>query len=92
MDLKELREKIDEIDEKIVALYEERMKISEKVAEYKIANGMEVLDKEREKEKIRKVRGLTHDDFNAEGVAGLFEHIMAMSRKKQQALMAEKRD
>ena len=36
MDLLELRGQLDEIDEKIVALYEERMAISAKVADYKI--------------------------------------------------------
>ena len=33
MDLKELRDQIDEADEQIVKLFEKRMAISEKVAE-----------------------------------------------------------
>ncbi|MBR2187515.1 MAG: chorismate mutase [Lachnospiraceae bacterium] len=90
MDLNELRKRIDEIDEKIVSLYEERMEISEEVAEYKIANGKNVLDKERENAKLDKVRSLTHNDFNALGVTELFKQLMSMSRKKQYALMGEK--
>lgn len=90
MDLNELRKRIDEIDEKIVSLYEERMEISEEVAEYKIANGKNVLDKERENAKLEKVRSLTHNDFNALGVTELFKQLMSMSRKKQYALMGEK--
>ena len=56
MDLKECREKIDEIDARIVSLYEERMKVSEEVALYKLSNGMNVLDKSREKAKRMRLR------------------------------------
>ena len=58
MDLLELRDKIDEIDSEIVRLYEERMEVCKKVAEYKIENGKQVFDKEREKQKTSKVNRL----------------------------------
>ncbi len=90
MDLKELRDKIDVIDEEIVSLYEKRMEISESVAEYKIEHGKSVLDREREQSKLSRLKSLTHNDFNALGVTELFEQIMSMSRKKQYALMADK--
>ena len=83
MELRELREELDKIDEQIVRLYEERMEISSKVADYKIQTGRKVLDKTREEEKLRQVRSLTHNDFNAHGVQELFEQIMSMSRKLQ---------
>ena len=89
MDLLELRDKIDVIDKEIVRLYEERMEVCKHVAEYKIANGKQVFDKEREEAKIQKVKSLTHNDFNAHGVEELFEQIMAMSRKLQYGLLAE---
>ena len=44
MDLKELRQQIDEIDTKIIALYEQRMEIVKQVSIYKIANNIPVLD------------------------------------------------
>ena len=44
-DLLELRKNIDIIDNEIVELYERRMKISEQVAEYKIATGKKYLIK-----------------------------------------------
>ena len=89
LDLLELRKDIDEIDAKIVELYEKRMEVSEKVAQYKIENGKKVFDKEREKEKIKKVKSLTHNDFNSHGVEELFEQIMAMSRKLQYGLLSD---
>lgn len=89
MDLLELREQIDGIDADIVRLYEKRMEISKQVAEYKIETGKKVFDKTREEEKLRKVKGLTHNDFNSHGIEELFEQIMSMSRKLQYQLLAE---
>ena len=43
-DLLELRNQIDEIDSRIVELFEQRMAISEEVAEFKIQTGKKVFD------------------------------------------------
>lgn len=89
MDLTELRGKLDCIDEQIVNLYEERMEICSRVADYKIETGKKVLDKTREEEKLRKVRSLAHNEFNAHGIQELFEQIMSMSRKLQYNKLTE---
>lgn len=88
-DLSDLRNKIDEIDQNIVSLYEQRMDISKKVAEYKISTGKKVFDQEREAAKLRSVKELTHNDFNKHGVEELFEQIMSMSRKLQYQLLTD---
>ena len=90
MDLVDLRKQIDSVDEQIVSLYEERMDICKHVAEVKIETGKKVFDREREKEKIARVKSLTHNDFNRTGIGELFEQIMSMSRKLQYQLLAEK--
>ncbi len=90
MDLLEIRGNIDEIDSKIVELYETRMELCKQVAEYKIETGKQVFDKEREKQKIEKVMDSAHGDFNKQGVAGLFNQIMAISRKLQYGLLIER--
>ncbi len=90
MELSECREKIDEIDRQIVGLYEERMALSGEVASYKIEHGMKVLDKTREASKIESVKSMTHSSFNKHGIEELYDHIMAISRKRQYALMREK--
>ena len=89
MDLISLRDKIDKIDAQIVSLYEDRMDICRQVAEYKIETGKKVFDKQREQEKIAKVKSLTHNEFNSHGIEELFEQIMSMSRKLQYQLLAE---
>lgn len=88
-DLKNIRADIDKIDRQIVALYEERMKLTSEVAAYKIANGREVFDSARELQKLAAVEDLTNSEFTRHGVHELFEHIMAMSRKKQYQLLTE---
>ena len=89
-DLKELRVDIDRIDREMVALFEERMGIAKQVAEYKIATGKKILDKERENQKLKAVKALTHNDFNSHGVEELYKQIMGISRKLQYQLMEEK--
>ena len=71
MDLSTLRNEIDRIDSQLVQLYEQRMEICSQVAEYKIENGKKVFDKTREEEKLARVRSLTHNDFNSQGVTCL---------------------
>lgn len=89
MDLLELRDKLDVLDAQLVKLYEERMELCRQVAEYKISVGKKVFDKQREMEKIAKVKSLTHNDFNSQGIEELFEQIMSMSRKLQYQILAE---
>lgn len=87
LDLGEIRNEIDTIDREIVELFEKRMELCGNVAEYKIENGKQVLDTDREKEKIDKVMALAGSSFNKKGVEELFKQIMAMSRKLQYQIL-----
>ena len=89
VDLQDLRNEIDSIDRQMTELFEKRMEISRKVAEYKISTGKKVFDKEREKKVIEKAKDMTHNDFNRHGIEELFQQIMAMSRKLQYQLLEE---
>ncbi len=89
-DLLKLREEIDRIDNEIVSLYEERMKIAEGVARFKIETGKKVLDRERELSKLETLSKKASSDFTRVGIVELFEHIMAVSRKRQYQLLTEK--
>lgn len=88
-DLLECRRQIDEIDTEILQLFEKRMKVCEEVAEYKIQTGKKVLDPEREKEKIKRLKEKAHGEFNKYGVQELFQQMMAISRKRQYQLLTE---
>ncbi|MGN0369740.1 MAG: prephenate dehydratase [Butyrivibrio sp.] len=83
VDLQESRRRIDEIDQQIVELFEKRMSVASNVADYKLATGKPVFDKEREDAKIESLVAATEDEFNKRCVEELFTQIMAMSRKLQ---------
>ena len=84
MDLKELREEIDAVDREIVALFEKRMEISERIAACKQSTGTPIRDEAREEEKIAQVQNLARTDFGKENIGELFTLLMALSRKLQE--------
>lgn len=88
-DLKELRRQIDQTDSEIVRLFERRMKLVENVAQYKIENGMQVLDSRREGEKLRTLSEGASTDFNETAVREIFQQMMAISRKRQYQILME---
>lgn len=88
LELSEIRGQLDELDAQLVELLEKRMELCAAVAEYKIANGKEVLDRERESQKLDKAEALAHGAFNKQCARDLFVQIMAMSRRLQYGILA----
>ncbi|WP_026508842.1 prephenate dehydratase [Butyrivibrio sp. MC2013] len=89
MELEEIRNKLDEVDKEIVELYEKRMDLCSKVADYKISSGKKVFDPAREKEKKSAVRKLCTSEFNGDGAEELFDQLMSVSRKLQYQKLSE---
>ena len=86
-DLLEIRKEIDVIDKQMVALFEERMSLTQEVARYKSQTGKAVLDKERENSKLETLQALVQSEYNKYPVKELFTQIMSMSRKYQYSLI-----
>ena len=91
MDLNDYRKEIDSIDDQLIALFAQRMETAEKIAEYKKANGLRVLDARREKEKMREILDKTPDDLR-EYVSSLYSLIFELSRSRQSCLLGTKGD
>lgn len=89
LDLGRIREELDELDEQFVQLLEQRLKLCEDVARFKIETGKPVLDRQREQEKLERVQQQAHGAFNKQCVRELFVQIMAMSRKLQYSMLAQ---
>lgn len=86
-DLKLLRDRIDEIDEKMVALFEERMEIVLKVAKYKKQNNTLILDSNREKEVIEKnIKKLKNRDFEV-SLEKFIVYMMNLSKEEQKKIV-----
>ncbi len=90
MDLEQLREKIDGIDDELVRLFEERMRLSEEVAEYKLDSGRGVFDRKREENKLNSVREKLANEENTKGVTELFKMLMHLSRRRQNEILARR--
>ena len=89
IDLSITRDKIDEIDKQIISLFNERMKLADDVANYKIATGKPVYDAVREKEKLEVIESFGSDDFGKTALRELFSQIMSISRKYQYRKIAD---
>ncbi|MBQ4066602.1 MAG: chorismate mutase [Clostridia bacterium] len=86
MDLNDLRTEIDEIDRQIVDLFCKRMEVSVKVSQYKIENGLPVLDANRERKKLAKISEMAGEDM-ASYARTLYNTIFDMSRAEQEKYM-----
>ena len=91
MDLNDYRKEIDSIDDQLIALFAQRMETAEKIAEYKKANGLRVLDARREREKMREILDKTPADLR-EYVSSLYSLIFELSRSRQSCLLGTKGD
>ncbi len=89
LDLDKIRQELDEIDRQLVALYEQRLKTCDLVADYKIEQSKPVLDAEREEQKLAAVSSLVQSSYDKRAVEELYRQIMTASRRRQYKKMAE---
>ncbi len=82
-DLSTLRENINEIDNKIIELWKERMGLSLEIAEYKKENNIPIYDEKREKELLDRISNMAGDGLD-QYCRELYEKIMKISRDYQQ--------
>ena len=90
MDLTDYREKINAIDDRILALFLQRMDLAAQVAAYKKANGLPVLHPAREQAVLERISAGLEAPMD-EYARQLFAQLMALSRAYQQQLGAEDR-
>ncbi len=83
MDLDIIRQEIDQIDDQIVKLLEERMHLVEGVVAYKKASGKTILDTKREAVIFEKVRSRVEDKRYQETIVATFSDILKRSRDYQ---------
>lgn len=79
MDLKELRNRIDDIDSEILELFSRRMEVCRGVAEYKKEHDLPVMQGGREKQVLERVRANAPDGLG-DGAVMLFQNIMDISK------------
>ena len=88
--LQESRVKINEIDDQLVKLFEERMHTVENVARYKTENNMPVFDASREKDNIEKNSAKLQDQKLKPYFVKWYQGTMDVSKEYQKDIL--KRD
>jgi len=91
MTMEKLRELIDELDERLVKLLNERARCAVEIGKIKQQIGMAIYQPEREAEVLRHVQACTAacgGPLSAEAVVRLFERIIDEGRRLER-LMAE---
>ncbi len=81
-ELQKMRETIDKIDEKIVSLLEERLKIAHEVGKYKRKRSINIEDSSREKEVLSRVEKLARD-LNKDFLTDIYRRIILESKRAQ---------
>ena len=82
MDITQLRSKIDQIDDKLVALFAERMDVAAQIADYKKANNLPIYVPAREREKLQDVAEKAGDHM-ANYTRVLYSMLFELSRSYQ---------
>ncbi|MBR0512601.1 MAG: chorismate mutase [Ruminococcus sp.] len=80
MDLKQLRDGIDDIDKEILSLFMKRMELCKGVADYKKEHKMPVFQGGREQQIIDRIKALTNAPELENGTSALFTNIMDISK------------
>ncbi len=83
----ELRNRIEQIDEKMIDLFEQRMQISASVAAYKKEHGIPVVDREREKVLVERNTGKLNNKELDVYYRDFFEGVLNVSKSYQHKLM-----
>lgn len=82
-DLSKLRQEIDKIDNELILLFEKRMEVSKKVAEYKRENNMSIYDASRENEIVKKNIKKLNNKSLADELEIFYKMIFKISRDLQ---------
>ena len=85
--LEECRKEIDEIDTKIIELYEKRMSVVKDVIEYKIENGIPVLDSNRESKMLENNLKKIKNDSYKEYYENVLKGFLTASKDMQKDIL-----
>ena len=86
VDLAALRVRMDSVNERMLALFEERMALSDEIAALKRVSGQRPYDPAREREIIARVRSEAPEGLGSAATV-LFSLLMEMSRGRQDRLL-----
>lgn len=81
MDIADFRRKIDELEDELVLLLNERARYAKEIGRLKKEQGLPVIDSARESEILDRVAAKTEGPFPPEAMKKLFSLIISETRK-----------
>jgi chorismate mutase len=84
LDLDQLRREIDSVDQQILKLVHERVRLVMKVGEYKRERGMPVYDPSRERALLDRLCKSAEPPVDADTIRRIFERLVDESRRIEQ--------
>jgi len=89
MNLEDLREKIDEIDARMVELISKRIKVAEEIGREKGKQGKQILDQGREGLVLKNVRSIArNENISERDVETIYQQILTACKRRQGAGVA----
>ncbi|MGN1398819.1 MAG: chorismate mutase [Erysipelotrichaceae bacterium] len=89
IDLKLLREQINQTDQKMIELFEKRMQLSAQIAFFKKQNNLAILDKNREEEVLQRNLAFLNDSTLENYYLIFQKQLMNLSKQYQQQLLSD---
>ena len=81
MSIEDWRRKIDEIDRKLVELFNQRTQCAIEIGKIKHSENLRVYDPEREREILRRIQQVNAGPLDDEGLQRLFERVIDECRR-----------
>lgn len=87
-----IREELDEIDEKLIEMFQKRMKLIDRVAGVKSTGNFQITDESRERFIINRALSMSDNEY-AEDIMLFMNSLIQISKKRQDKLIKkENRD
>lgn len=83
----DLRERINEIDEGIITLLNERLSLAKRIGQLKKQSRLTILDSNRENQVLDHVKGLSQDPCLKNRIGEVYKIIMEISKDVQKGVL-----
>ncbi|MCX8103121.1 MAG: chorismate mutase [Candidatus Bipolaricaulota bacterium] len=87
MSLEQWRQQIDEIDERLLELLNERAALALQIGRAKRARGLPIYSQEREAQILQRLCALNRGPLDEQAIRQIFSQIFAESRRLQETML-----
>ncbi|MBN2427020.1 MAG: chorismate mutase [Deltaproteobacteria bacterium] len=86
MDIHEIRDRIDQLDDELLRIFNERSALAVQIGEIKKREGLRIYDPSREQNIFRRVQANNPGPLDNQAIVRLFERVIDESRSLERTL------